>query len=179
MHSVYDDDGDDGRARERCFVCWVGVWVGAYVYPCLPGNLFLMVMAIGFFIFTFVFPFCCAGVCATCCNRCGGKKCAQGVLKGSRGYMILMLFVLSTWGLLTMVRIMYTRAMCTRTVHHVYQDCPAFRMQHPSDDSTHAHTHIRSSLPSSTSFPRTWASTVLRCPRPLRPCSSHSLSSAL
>ena len=69
------------------------------------GNLILMILGIFLFIFTFVLPFCCAGFFKLCCCCCPTlrKCCLNKVLKGSRGYSILMLYVLSTWGLLTMV----------------------------------------------------------------------------
>ena len=60
-------------------------------------NLLFMVLSIAAALVIFALPFVCAGLF----RICGIKKIGKGVLRCGRGYLILMLYILAAWGLLT------------------------------------------------------------------------------
>ena len=75
------------------------IGVGQWDMIFFSGNLFLMIIALVVFLITFIVPLCCAG----CCKMCGCSGGVKGVKKGARGYLIIFLYLLSTWGFLTTV----------------------------------------------------------------------------
>ena len=76
-----------------------GLGVGQWDMIFFSGNLILMISAIVVFVITFIMPICCAG----CCKMCGCSGGVDKVKKGARGYLIIFLYLLSTWGFLTTI----------------------------------------------------------------------------